>query len=126
MNIYVILLIIGLILIFYFRQNIKEKFENVVMTNGLSVSEESQDKIKIGGSDVITQTITGKSNTEWISTGVNSNIYYPVSYFVKGDWKVKMKNENNLWYVFIYDTTYEKLSIDVTMKITFINRKSIN
>jgi len=126
MDIYVILIIVGLFLICYFRRNIKEQFENVIMSNGLPVMEESQDKIKISGSDIITQTISGKSNNEWISTGVNSNKYYPISYFVKGDWKVKMKNEKDLWFVFIYDTTYEKLSMDVSMKITFIDRKHLN
>jgi len=121
---YVIIVIVILCLFIYFRKNIKESFENVIMTNGSKVEVDIQDKVKVGG-DVIVKVVNGKSNTEWISTEINSNNYYPISYFVKGDWKVRMKDENGMWYVYIYDTTYEKLSVDVSISITFVNRSSI-
>jgi hypothetical protein len=126
MEVYVIILIIILCFLFYFRGDIKEHFESVIMTNGQPVIEDLQDKIKFSGTDVIVRTIAGKSNVNWIPTDVNSETYYPISYFVKGDWKVRMKNEDGQWHIYIYDTTYEKLSIDVSIKITFINRKNIN
>lgn len=142
MNFYDILLIILIILLisFVICKNNKEHFDqipktgeinsvlqNKIMSNGEPINEPVKQISKHNEqlNNVLIKKIKTKTNTDWFNTNVSINEYIPISYKIQGDWKIKIKELDGWYYIFVFDSTYEKMSIDIDVDIIFINKKNV-